>query len=72
MLAHTMVRPRVRDPRSFSDVGIVIAATVGLLALVLTFTNSRLIRLELLLFFAIVVAWVLWAIDHMLKQSRAY
>lgn len=67
-----MRAPRLRDPQSFSDVFTVIALTVGVVALALSLTDSQLVRLEMIVVFAIVVTWVVWAVNHILERSRPY
>jgi hypothetical protein len=62
-----MVFSRFRDPQTFLDVIGIIAFAVGVIAVVMFFTGSPLIRLEMLVFFSLVIVWVLWAIDHLLK-----
>jgi hypothetical protein len=61
---------RIRDPRSFTDVIVVVFASVALVALVVTLTDSPLIRLELLLFFAVTIVWVIWAVNNILERTR--
>lgn len=72
MLVCTMRTPRLRDPRSFMDIFPVLMFTVAVVFLVLTFTDSDLIRLEMLLFFGVVIIWVLWAVNNILQHSRRY
>jgi membrane protein implicated in regulation of membrane protease activity len=67
-----MILSRLRDPQTFLDIIGVIAFSVGVIAVIMFFTDSPLVRLEVFLFFAIVIIWVLWAIAHLLEQSRLW
>jgi hypothetical protein len=62
-----MIFSRLRNPQTFLDIIGIIALAVGVIAVVMFFTNSPLIRLEMLLFFSLITVWTLWAINHLLE-----
>ncbi|PGF17796.1 hypothetical protein CP556_17950 [Natrinema sp. CBA1119] len=61
--------PSVRHPHSFYDVFGVIATAVAIMALVLAVRYSSVVRLEMVVFMAIVFLWVGWAVHGILEQS---
>lgn len=63
--------PSVRHPHSFYDVFSVVAAAVAVMALVLAARYGSVIRLEMVVFMAIVFLWVGWAIERILAESEA-
>ncbi|SEP95308.1 hypothetical protein [Natrinema salaciae] len=63
--------PSVRHPHSFYDVFTVVAAAVAIMALVLAVRYGSAIRLEMVVFMAIIFLWVGWAIERILAESEA-
>ncbi|MGQ3413306.1 hypothetical protein [Natrinema versiforme] len=63
--------PSVRHPHSFYDVFSVVAAAVAITALVLAVRYGSVIRLEMVVFMAVVFLWVGWAIERILSESEA-
>lgn len=63
--------PSVRHPHSFYDVFSVVAAAVAIMALVLAVRYGSIVRLEMLVFVAVVFLWAGWAIERILAESEA-
>ncbi len=62
--------PSVRNPHSFYDVFLVVAAAVAIMALVLTVRYGSVIRIEMAVFMVIVFLWAGWAIERILAESE--
>ncbi|RZV06685.1 hypothetical protein BDK88_3713 [Natrinema hispanicum] len=62
--------PSVRHPHSFYDVFGVSAIAVAIMALVLTIWHGSFIRIEMVVFMAIVFLWAGWAIERILAESE--
>lgn len=62
--------PSVRHPRSFYDVFSIVTGSVAIMAIVLTVWYGTLVRLEMVVFMAIVFIWAFWAIERILSTTK--
>ena len=61
--------PSLRNPRSLWDVLTISLAVILPMKLVLLWLDSPIIRIEVIVVWAIVLAWDLWAIRRILDHS---
>jgi FtsH-binding integral membrane protein len=61
--------PSPRNPRSLWDVLTISLAVILPMKLVLLWLDSPIIRIEVIIVWAIVLAWDLWAIRRILNHS---
>ena len=61
--------PSLRNPRSLWDVLTISLAVILPMKLVLLWLDSPIIRIEVIVVWAIVLAWDLWAIRRILGRS---
>ncbi len=65
-----MVRlPSVRRPVTFFDVFTVTATSIVLVAAVLSIWHGSFVRIEMGAFIVLIFAWVVWAVNRILKRS---
>ena len=61
--------PSLRNPRSLWDVLTISLAVILPMKLVLLWLDSPIIRIEVIIIWAIVLTWDLWAIRRILNHS---